>query len=83
MSDWYIVFSDLQPADFDFSSSPSTVYQHRNAQLVIIDDSQQWQYEERKLSHTEFIELRLQQLQDENTQTQLALAELYESLLEV
>ena len=76
---WYIAFCNFKPADVDTSSSAKFVYLRRNFQLVTIDDTDMWQYEERKLTHDEY---RIWQLGDENTNLQLALTELYEQLLE-
>lgn len=76
---WRIVYSDSQPAAFDSSSSSKYVYLRRNFQQVTIDGYDMWQYEERKLTHDEY---RILQLEDENTNLQLALTELYEQFLE-
>ena len=85
--DWQIVYGSDEPAEFDATSSKFYVYQRRNAQLVTLHDEltgdyQQWQYEERKMTHEEYYKMRNAQLEDELTQTQLALTELYENLLE-
>ena len=81
--DWQIVYGSDEPAEFDATSSKFYVYQRRNAQLVTLHDEltgdyQQWQYEERKMTHGEYEKM----LEDELTQTQLALTELYENLLD-
>lgn len=78
---WQIVQGSQlnKPLEFDSTSSKAYVYQRRNITKL---DSGIWQYEERKLTHDEYNKLRIQQLEDENTNLQLALAELYENLLE-
>ena len=75
---WQTVYGSIKPAEFDTTSSKVYVYQRRNFQQV--DDF--WQYEERKLTHDEYQKLRIEILEKENTNLQLALAELYENLLE-
>ena len=87
MTDWYTARGSIEPAVFDATSSKFYVYQRRNPQLVTLQNefggsSQCWQYEERKLTHGEFYKLQISQLEDENTNLQLALTELYENLLE-
>ena len=73
---WYTVNSFVKPAEFDSDSSKVYVYQRRN----IIQSDDGFQYEERKLSKDEFLQFRIQTLEDENLQLQLALTELYEEL---
>ncbi|MBQ7630959.1 MAG: hypothetical protein IJS81_12240 [Selenomonadaceae bacterium] len=88
MTDWQIVFGSqaVKPAELDSTSSKVYVYQRRNIQRVTqtLDDvtSEFWQYEERKLSREEYLKLQVDQLENENTNLQLALTELYENLLE-
>ena len=82
MTDWQIVHGNFQPAEFDSTLSENTVYQRRNIQFISNDNGAFWQYEERKLSHEEYYKLRTARLEDELTQTQLALADLYETILE-
>ena len=87
MDDWYTAHGLTEPDEFDATSSKFFVYQRRNARLVTLQnefggESQVWQYEERKLTHGEFYKLQIAQLEDENTNLQLALTELYENLLE-
>ena len=75
---WYSAFSNVMPAEFDSDSSKTYVYQRRN----IIQSGDGFQYEERKIPKDEFLQLRINSLEDENTQLQLALTELYEEFLE-
>ena len=75
---WQTVYGSIKPAEFDTTSSKVYVYQRRNVQR----DGDSWQYEERKLTHDEYQKLRIEQLEVENTNLQLALTELYENLLE-
>ena len=75
---WYTAFSDVEPAEFDSDSSKIYVYLRRN----IIRSDNGFQYEERKIPKTEFLQFRINALEDENLQLQLALTELYEEFLE-
>ena len=75
---WYSVFSNIMPAEFDSTSSKVYVYQRRN----IIQSGDGFQYEERKIPKDDFLQFRINSLEDENTQLQLALTELYEEFLE-
>ena len=84
---WYSTFSNDKPAEFDSSSSKFYVYQRKNIQLVTLHNDagepyQQWQFDELKIPKDEFMQSRIQALEDENTQLQLALTELYEEFLE-
>lgn len=84
---WQIVSGDFEPAELDTNSSKVYVYQRRNIQRVTHENedgtsSEFWQYEERKLTHDEYQKLRIERLESENTNLQLALAELYENLLD-
>ena len=87
MTDWKKVFGsqDVKPAEFDSTSSPSTVYQRKNIERVTIKsvfgDSDFWQYDERTMSHDEYSKLRAELLENEVTNLQLALVELYENLI--
>lgn len=74
MSDWYQVSSDSKPAEFDSTSSKVCVYQRKN----IVQSDSGWLYDERKLSFDEFQQLRIRQLEEELTQMQLALVDMYE-----
>ena len=75
-----------KPAPLDTTSSAYFVYQRRNIQLVTFtyDDKtfEAWAYEERKLTKDEYSRMREAELEDELTQTQLALAELYEGMIQ-
>ena len=89
MTDWQMVYGsqDTMPAEFDTTSSAYYVYQRRNVQRVTTTDFdgnsyEYWQYDERKLTHAEYNALRADLLEQELTNTQLALVDLYESLLE-
>ena len=61
MKDWKKVHGSQveQPPEFDTASSPTTVYQRRNIQRVIIENidgtkSELWEYDERTMSHDEY-----------------------------
>lgn len=88
MTDWQPVHGsqDIKPSEFDSTSSAYYVYQRRNVQRVTTTDFdgnsyEYWQYEERKLTHAEYNALRADLLEQELTNTQLALVDLYENLL--
>ena len=90
MTDWQIVHDSQEdkPAELDTTSSEIYVYQRRNFQRTTqpIGDGafyECWQYEERKLTRDEYNAIRAELLEAELTNTQLALTELYESILEV
>lgn len=72
------------PGEFDTTSSPTTVYQRRNVQRVTVDEAELWEYEERTMTHEEFAVLLAQmdaaKFEDELTDVQLALVELYEMI---
>lgn len=81
MTDWKKVSGSQvsKPAEFDTTSSAVFVYQRRNIERITVENefdgtSELWQYDERKMSHGEYEQL----LENELTQTQLALVELYE-----
>ena len=84
MTEWQIVYGGQTstPAEFDTTSSKFYVYQRRNIQRVTENNISFWQYEERKLTREEYLKLQVDQLQDETTNLQLAITELYENLLE-
>ena len=85
MTDWKKVSGSqaVKPAEFDTTSSPSTVYQRKNIERVTFENdfggtSDFWQYDERTMSHDEYSKLRAELLENEVTNLQLALVELYE-----
>ena len=84
MTEWQIVYGGQTstPAEFDTASSKFYVYQRRNIRRVTENNISFWQYEERKLTREEYLKLQVDQLQDETTNLQLAITELYENLLE-
>ena len=48
-----------KPAEFDTTSSPTTVYQRKNIQRIEIENtdgtkSELWEYDERKMTHEEY-----------------------------
>ena len=79
MTDWKTVYGSFEPSTLDTTSSSFVVYQRKN---ISQRDTFTWQYEERKLTHAEFQKLRIERLESENTNLQLAITELYENLLE-
>lgn len=80
MTEYTVNVSYEKPAAIDATSSAFVVYQRRNFQLSKDEDGKDiWQYEERELSKLEYAELRAKELEEEVTQTQLALTEIYES----
>lgn len=84
MSVWQKTFGSqpTKPSALDTTSSSVFVYQRRNFERITVDGGlddtfEMWQYDERKLTKDEYAAL----LEDELTQTQLALVELYERQL--
>ena len=79
---WQIVYGSSEPSTVDSTSSSKYVYLRRNIQRVAIETEggsyDCWQYEEQKLTKDEY---RISQLEDENTNLQLALTELYEKVI--
>jgi hypothetical protein len=91
MKDWKKVqgSQETKPAEFDTTSSPTTVYQRRNVQRVTVSNgdgttSELWEYAERTMTHEEFAALLAQmdaeRLENELTDVQMALTELYEMM---
>ena len=56
MKDWRKVHGSQpeKPAEFDTTSSPTTVYQRRNVQRITTEDGELWEYEERTMTHEEY-----------------------------
>ena len=86
MTDWKIVQSSQEdkPLELDKQSSKHFIYQRRNIERVTVEDmegktAELWQYEERKLTSEEYAVMHVPELEEELTQTQLALVELYEA----
>jgi len=87
MTEWQMVriSQDVQPAELDTEISRVYVYQRRNIERVTVEDeifgaNEFWQYEERKLTREEWANMRAAALEEELTQAQLALVELYEQI---
>lgn len=51
-----------KPAGFDTTSSPTTVYQRRNVERVTVETgdgtTELWRYDERRMTHDEYAEMR-------------------------
>lgn len=88
MTEWEMVqgSQETKPAELDTEISRVYVYQRRNIERVTVEvpefggTSEFWQYEERKLTREEWANMRAAELEEELTQTQLALVELYEKI---
>lgn len=61
--EWHEVIGDNEPAELDMTSSPTTVYQRRNIQQDVIENTGPdggttavgcWRYEERELTPEEY-----------------------------
>lgn len=61
--EWHDVIGDNEPAELDMTSSPTTVYQRRNIQQDVIENTGPdgettavdcWRYEERELTPEEY-----------------------------
>lgn len=50
-----------KPAEFDTTSSKKYIYQRRNVERIKTEESELWQYEERKMSRDEYNVLMLQE----------------------
>lgn len=88
MDNWKIVRGSQldKPAELDSSSSKFFVYLRKNIQRVsetneFGETCEFWQYEELKLTKEAYAALRAAELEEQLTQTQLALTEIYESLV--
>ena len=89
MTEWQLVQGSQgkKPLELDTTSSEFFVYQRKNIQRVTATDDltqntyEYWEYEERKLTKDEYARMCEAELEDELTQTQLALTEIYESLV--
>ena len=86
MTDWYKNFSSTVLDEFDSTSSSYVVYQRRNFQKAPDDiingvPVEVWIFDERQLSHAEYAQMRIAELEVENTNLQLALTELYEKVI--
>ena len=88
---------EKKPALTDTTSSPTTVYIHKNVKRVLItqpdgSSAYAWQYEEAALTMAEYAEYEdlvaqvetpaIQALQEQNSILQAALADIYESVAE-
>ena len=84
MKDWIRVRGSQieKPLEFDTISSPTTVYQHRNIIRVTetnsFDDStiELWEYDERELTHEEYLEVYTEVLQSKITEMESNVANL-------
>ena len=67
MTTWKTVqgSQETRPAEFDTTSSPTTVYQRRNVHRVTVDYEntavELWEYEERTMTHAEYETLMIEQ----------------------
>ena len=82
MTEWQTIHGSQteQPEEFDATSSSFFVYQRRNVKRINVEDTELWEYEERKLSREEYLLMINSQLNNELTDLQLAMCDLYESL---
>lgn len=68
MTNWETVQGSqaTRPAEIDTTSSAVVVYQRRNIERITVKNSdgttaELWQYEEREMSHEEYVDLRIKQ----------------------
>lgn len=58
MTEWKKCRADNEPLDVDSKSSPTTVYLHRNAVEVEVEDNgekrKEWNYEEKTMTQQEY-----------------------------
>jgi RPA family protein len=81
MTEWTETMSYGKPAEFETESSAYLVYQRRNIRQVEDNGEKFWMCEERTLTKAEYSQMREAELEEELTQTQLAMVEMYESLV--
>lgn len=89
MTEWKKVYGSQaeKPSELDTTSSGYFVYQRKNIIRTRYTDNstgseyELWEYDERKLTKEEYARIREQELEDDLTQMQLALTELYESVV--
>ena len=89
MTEWKTVqgSQETQPAEFDTTSSPTTVYQRRNVQRVTVNNAdgtkaELWEYGERTMSREEYaVVAEVARNEEEITTLQMALTELYEGMV--
>ena len=89
MAEWQLVqgSQEEKPSELDTTSSNYFVYERRNIRRVTSTyemtgyTCEYWEYEERKLTKEEYATRRANELEEELTQTQLALTEIYESMV--
>lgn len=85
---WKTVESNEKPVDIDEASSPTVTYVHRNAHEVTKKDEEGndytvWQFERATLTKDRYATYYVEQEADaNNTEVQLAIAELAESMME-
>lgn len=68
MTDWKKVQGSqaVKPAEFDTTTSAAVVYQRKNIERITVEDpdgstAELWQYDERQMTHDEYVELRIKQ----------------------
>lgn len=94
MTDWRISGSNVRPQEIDTKSSKVVNYVRRNIEEVTTTDEEgnetvSYTYEERKVNKTEWdlylklveVEKANEALETQITETQMALCDIYESLL--
>lgn len=58
MTNWKIVHGDVEPMPIDKETSPTTVYENRNAHEITVEDRNgtqtMWEYEQRQFTKDEY-----------------------------
>lgn len=84
MTDWKVVTGSQaeKPAEWDTTSSASTVYQRRNVEQIEVGQTdgttvQLWQYEERTMTAEEMHTVRFADMEANQAAIMAALADIY------
>ena len=75
---WYKSSSTVRPAEVDYESSPTTVYLHRKIKETERDGVMWYEYEEAKLTLSEYTVYAAEQTRQDNLAIMSALADLYD-----
>lgn len=81
MTEWKKVTGSqpTRPADFDTTSSTTTVYQHRNVERITVESdgtaTELWQYGEREMTREEYFILSAQKAQATMADIEAAICE--------
>lgn len=77
---WIKVTSDTYPEEIDYTSSPTTIYLHRNIKEVDVEGVATYEYEEAKLTPAEFAIYSAAKANNAQLTIMEALADLYKKV---